>query len=108
MISVDTVRRSAARLAHRRRDLSLTDLRDWFEILHCEETRLSADEEAWSAFRSAYFDSLWAGAHEVAPPPVVPQTSFPTGKRLAECAHMTLAFVASTRFELIDLSLDED
>ena len=108
MISVDTVRRNAARLAQRRRDLSLTDLRDWFELLHSDDDTIAADTENWSAFRSAYFDSLWAGAREVAPPPVVPQTSFPKGKRLTECAHLTLAFVANTRLELIDVSLDEE
>ncbi|HYO80898.1 MAG TPA: hypothetical protein VES20_05825 [Bryobacteraceae bacterium] len=104
MISVDTVRRKAARLARRRRDLSVGELRDWFELLDCDET----GSDNWAVFRTAYFDALWAGAEEMTPPPVVPPTSFPKGKRLSDCAHLTLAFVATHRLELVDLAIEDE
>jgi hypothetical protein len=104
MISVDTVRWKAARLAQRRRDLSVEQLRDWFELLDCE----TSGSNNWAVFRSAYFDALWAGAREMTPPPVVPQTSFPKGRELSDCAHLTLAFVATNKLELVDLSIEAE
>ena len=102
MVNLEAVRIKAAKLANRHRGLGESDLRIWFVRLECED---AADN--WSAFRSAYFDALWAGAEEFAARPVVTTTGFPQSKALTDCAHLTLAFVAGKRkLELIDLSIE--
>ena len=95
----------AAQLAHRHRGLGEAELRSWFGRLECDDP----GEDNWPAFRSAYFDALWAGAEEFAARPVVTTTAFPKCKALTECAHLTLAFVAAgSRLELIDLAIETE
>jgi hypothetical protein len=104
MVNIEAVRLKAARLARRHRGLGAAELRDWFGRLECSDR----DEDNWPAFRSAYFDALWAGAEEVAARPVVVHTGFPKCKPLTGCAHLTLAFVAGKKFELIDTAVEND
>jgi hypothetical protein len=104
MVNHETVRIKAAQLAHRHRGLSASELRGWLDSY---EGRRS-DDETWLAFRSAYFDALWAGAQEMAARPVVATSGFPQCKPLTACAHLTLAFVAGRSFELIDATLEHD
>jgi hypothetical protein len=101
MVNLETVRMKAAQIAHSHRGLSVSELRDWFDSL-------GHDDDSWPAFRGAYFDSLWAGAEEVATRPVVATTGFPKCKPLTACAHLTLAFVAGKKFELIDVTVEDD
>jgi hypothetical protein len=104
MVNSEAVRLKAVKLAHRHRGLGESELREWFGRLECNNT--STDD--WSVFRSAYFDALWAGAEEFATRPVVTHTGFPKCKPLTGCAHLTLAFVASHRLELLDMSVESE
>jgi hypothetical protein len=104
MVKLEVVKHKAARLAQRRRDLSVAELRNWFERLQC----LDPEVDNWPAFRSAYFDALWAGAEEMTARPVVPPTCFPKGQPLSASAHLTLAFIGTDRLELVDSSIELD
>lgn len=104
MVNLETVRLRAAQLAQSYRALSALELREWFEATKGADD----DNDSWSAFRSAYFDSLWAGAEELATKPVIATTGFPKSKPLTDCAHLTLAFVAGSRLELIDFTVEDD
>lgn len=104
MVNLETVRLKAARLASRHPGLGAGELRTWYDRLECFDPA----EDNWPVFRSAYFDALWAGAEEVAAAPVISHTGFPTCKPLSGCAHLTLAFVSSRKFELIDMAVEVD
>lgn len=104
MINLESARQLAMGLAERRRDLAADELRSWFESV---ARNGDADEELWPAFRSAYFDALWAGADEVSSGPVV-TGSRPSGGmwNLAAACHLTMSFTTSDRFELIEANVE--
>lgn len=104
MVNLETVRLKAAQLAQSHRGLGVSEVRDWYDNIEGH----AAHEDGWAAFRSAYFDALWAGAHEIAAKPVVATTGFPKCKPLTDCAHLTFAFVAPKGFELIDFTVEDD
>ena len=104
MVNFEAVRLRASQLAQSHRGLSASELRGWFDEVHGGDL----DNDSWPAFRSAYFDALWAGAEEFATRPVVTTTGFPKCKPLTACAHVTLAFVAGRKLELIDVTVEDD
>lgn len=101
---MENARQAAVSLAERRRDLGADELRAWYE-----RVGLSGDagDELWAAFRSAYFDALWAGADEVSSGPVI-AGSRPSTKlwNLSAAGHLTLSFTTSDRFELIETTVE--
>ena len=102
MLTVQNARKLATHIADRYRNLGTAELRLHFgEMAGAEQ-----DDEVWRAFRSAYFDALWAGAEEISPGPVITGSSSRTGWRLTAAGNITLSFTAGKRLELVDMNLE--
>ena len=102
MLTVQSARKLAAHIADRHRSLGTDELRMRFIRMAGE----GQDDEVWQAFRSAYFDALWAGAQEMSPGPVITGTSPRKGWRLTAAGNITLSFTAGSRLELVDMTVE--
>ena len=102
MLTVQNARKLATHIAYRYRNLGTAELRLHFGQMAGAEQ----DDEVWRAFRSAYFDALWAGAEEVSPGPVITGSSSRTGWRLTAAGNITLSFTAGKRLELVDMNVE--
>ena len=102
MLTVQSARKLASHIADRYRSLGTDELRIQFIRMACE----GQDEEVWRAFRSAYFDALWAGAEEMSAGPVITGSSSRKGWRLSAAGNITLSFTATDRLELVDMNVE--
>ena len=102
MLTVQNARKLAVHIAERHRNLGTSELRLHFVQLAGSQQ----EDEIWRAFRSAYFDALWAGAQEVSAGPVITGTSSRTAWRLTAAGNITLSFTAGKRLELVDMTVE--
>ena len=102
MLTIQNARKLATHIAERHRNLGTSELRlHFFQMTGSEQ-----EDEIWRAFRSAYFDALWAGAQEVSPGPVITGSSSRTAWRLTAAGNITLSFTAGKRLELVDMTVE--
>lgn len=94
--------RIAAEIAARHRNLGAAELR----LHYLRAAGNEGDQEIWAAFRTAYFDALWAGALEMAPGPVITGSERRKGWQLSAAGHLTLSFTATDRLELLETNIE--
>jgi hypothetical protein len=102
MLTQNDARKLAAEIAARHRNLGPAELR----LQYLSVAGNNADQDIWAAFRTAYFDALWAGALEMAPGPVITGSERRSGWQLCAAGHLTLSFTASDRLELLETSIE--
>src|SRR3712207_3571917 len=101
MLTQNDACKVAAEIAARHRNLGVAELR----LCYLRAAGNEGDQDVWAAFRTAYFDALWAGALEIAPGPVITGTGRRKGWQLSAAGHLTLSFTATNRLELLETTI---
>jgi hypothetical protein len=102
MLTEQNACKIAAEIAARHRNLGAAELR----LFYLRAAGNDRDQEVWAAFRTAYFDALWAGALEMTAGPVITGSERRKGWQLSAAGHLTLSFTAADRLELLETNIE--